>query len=464
MKKTKTVLLGVCPIGKFVFSHKDAMVQKGRLFEKLDAWNVNYCHIDSLLTDGMVRDQKDVAKVVRYFNAHQIDALFIPHCNFGTEGAAGMIAKGCDVPTLLWGPRDAEPLPDGSRLRDTLCGTLATSKVLHTLKVLFSYINNCHTDDSLFSDGLDRFIRAARVAKTIKTMRIGQIGQRIDFFWTTIVSESALLKNFGIQVLPIDLTDMLRRIKERKAKNFDSYLGELAQARELIEFRGYADDEPVLYNFAFRDELIALAQEHNLDGFCVQTFSSIQNELGTSLSLGMAMVHDQGYPVSPESDLHGAISSVLLEAASNVDEPSFLPDITIRHPENENAFLLWHVEAPLSLRDPNSDVRVDKPWILKSLPPGLLHFKLKDGPLTLCRFDGDGDSFRLGFGEGHTVPGPYTQEFYAWMEVDNWPRWEQQLIAGPYIHHCSCVFDHCADALSEAVRFIPALEAERFGD
>ena len=463
MKKTKPVLLGLCPIGKFVFSHQDAVVQKHRLLQKLNAWGIDTCDIDSLLTDGIVRDQKDVAKVVRHFAAKEIDALFIPHCNFGTEGAAGMIAKHCGVPTLLWGPRDEKPLPDGSRLRDTLCGTLATSKVLHTLKVPFSYINNCDTDDPILQKGLDRFIRAVRTAKTMKTMRIGQIGQRIGFFWSTIVSESELLNRFGVQVLPIDMVEFLEKTKEQTKKNYRTYAEELKELKDWIEFRGYENEESVLYNFAIRDEMLLLAEQHELNGFAMQTFPSIPDQLGTFGSLGVSLVNDAGYPVAAETDLHGAVSSVLLEAASSVDQPSFFPDITIRHPDNDNAVLLWHVEAPLSLREKNSKVRLDRPWILKGLSPGLLHFKLKDGPLTLCRFDGDGQNYRLGFGEGHTVQGPYTQEFYVWMEVNNWPRWERQLVDGPYIHHCSCVFDHCADVLTEATRFIPGLEPELFG-
>ena len=171
---------------------------------------------------------------------------------------------------------------------------------------------------------------------------------------------------------------------------------------------------------------------------------------------------DAGYPLAPESDLQGAISSILLESASASGEPSFLPDITIRHPANDNAVLLWHADAPLSLRASDSSVKLDLPWILKGLPTGLVHFRLKDGPLTLCRFAGAGNDYRLGCGEGHTIPGPYTQEFYAWMEVDNWPTWERQLIEGPYIDHCSCCYGLCADVLEEAVRYLPQLEIRAF--
>jgi L-fucose isomerase-like protein len=460
----RQVVLGFCPIGKFVFSHEDAVRFKKLLRERLDRWQIRYVDLESVLPDGLVRDQKHVAPVVRYLQEQRIDALFIPHCNFGTEGAAAMIAKQCGVPTLLWGPRDEAPLADGSRLRDSLCGMMATSGVMHALRVPFTYIDNCRIDDDLFQRGVKRFVRAAQVVKTMKTMKIGQIGQRIDFFWSTITNEAELLERFGIQVLPIDAINLVRTIRDRVAARRTEYREELNQLRQWIAFNHFPDEDSIFASLAFRDILVEIAQREDLDGFCFQSFDSFPSEFHASLCFGCSLVDDAGYPVAPESDLHGAISSVLLEAASDSNEPSFLPDITMRHPENGNAVLLWHADAPLSLRAPDSSVKLDRPWILKGLPSGLVHFKLKDGPLTLCRFAGAGDSYRLGCGEGHTVPGPYTQEFYTWMEVKNWPVWERQLIQGPYIHHCSCCYGHCADVLEEALHFVPGLQLERFGD
>ena len=130
----KQLVLGLCPIGKFVFSHEEALRFKGEIRERLDRWQIRVADLEGVLPDGIVRDQKHVEPAVRHFQEQRIDALFIPHCNFGTEGAAAMIAKKCGVPTLLWGPRDEAPLPDGTRLRDSLCGMLATSGVLHMLR------------------------------------------------------------------------------------------------------------------------------------------------------------------------------------------------------------------------------------------------------------------------------------------------------------------------------------------
>ena len=154
----------------------------------------------------------------------------------------------------------------------------------------FSYIVNSHLEDPVFRTGLDRFLRAARVVKAIRTMRIGMIGQRIDFFWSTIVSESDLLQRFHIQVQPVELALVVEQIKARAAGNGDAYRAE----KELLiretgfRFDGVQDESVALLNFAFRDELLALAVEHGLDAFCVQTFSAIPELLGLFPSLGAA--------------------------------------------------------------------------------------------------------------------------------------------------------------------------------
>jgi len=90
MKKNKITYFGVCPIGKFVFSHEDAVVQKNKIFKKFDDWKIKYTTLDGVLPDGIIRDQAHVDIAVEYFKKEKIDALFIPHCNFGTEGAAAL--------------------------------------------------------------------------------------------------------------------------------------------------------------------------------------------------------------------------------------------------------------------------------------------------------------------------------------------------------------------------------------
>jgi len=462
MGDNKPVLLGLCPIGKFVFSHENAVRQKCLIQKKLDEIGVNFCDIDEIIPDGMVRDQKHVEPVVKYFKSMGIDALFVPHCNFGTEGAVGMIARELGVPVLLWGPRDEAPLSDGSRLRDSLCGMFASSKVLHKLNIPFTYIENCRIDETAFEEGISVFLRAAGAAKSLRTARIGQIGTRIDFFWTTIDNESELLEKFGVQVMPFDMVEFLERVRIRAQKNKTNYKSELSEIKKWLITDGVGSEDGLTNSLAMRDELFDMAAIYKLDAFSIQSFNSIQHTLGPGMGLGEALAQEK-VPIAAESDIHGAISSIMIEAAAGIQEPSFFPEFTVRHPENENAVLMWHASAPVSLRHPDfATVEILPPWILKGLPTSSLQFRLKDGPITVCRFDGDRGEYRLGIGEGRTVSGPHTREVYAWMEVDNWPRWERKIIEGPYIHHCSCIYDHCGKVLEEACKYIPGLVPERF--
>ena len=98
--KRKEAMLGVVPIGKFVFSHEDAVKQKKKIFKKLDDWRVKYTDIEEVLPDGMVRDQKHVDMVAEDMKKKKVDALFIPHCNFGTEGAE-LAARGYQLHAVL---------------------------------------------------------------------------------------------------------------------------------------------------------------------------------------------------------------------------------------------------------------------------------------------------------------------------------------------------------------------------
>jgi L-fucose isomerase-like protein len=459
--REKGPLLGLCPIGKFVFSHEDAVRCKTGLQARLRQWGVRFVDLEGVLPDGLVRDQAHVEPAVRHFQAAGIEALFVPHCNFGTEGAVGMIARKLGVPALLWGPRDEAPRPDGTRLRDTLCGTLASSKVLGKLGVPFSYVENCRLDDPPLRQGLESFLRAAHAANALRRgLRIGQIGQRIDFFWTTIVNESELLERFRVEVRPLDMVEFIRAARDRAERGRSGYEREAAALRREWVVEGFADDGPLVNILAVRDQMLALIAEHGLEALAVQDFNSLMDSMGAYCVLANGMVSET-CAVACESDIHGAVSAVLLRRAALDARPVFLADVTVRHPENDNAVLLWHAGAPPSMRHPEARVRLGTHWILPSPLAGMPHFRLQDGPITIARFDGDGGSYQLAVGQGRSTAGPETLNNYVWMEVDDWPRWERALIAGPFIHHTAMAYQHLGDALVEACRYIPGLEPVR---
>jgi len=459
ISKKDSVSLGFCPIGKFVFSHEDALRFKRLLEEKMESWNIEFIGIDEIIKDGIVRDVKDVKPVVDFFKRKKVDAIFMPHCNFGTENAVGLIGRDLGVPVVVWAPRDESPLSDGTRLRDSLCGLFASTKVLHKLKVPFTYIENCRIDEKPLENELLNFLSAVNVVKTFKKgIRIGHIGQRIDFFWTTIVNESELLDTFKIEILPIDMVEFISRVKDRASRMDSIYRKELFDVKKLFMIEGFDDDDPLINMLSLRDQMLEEAEVNELDGIALQSFMSIINSLGAYTGLATAFVGNT-IPIGMESDIHGTISNIILEKAGLHKDPAYLVDLTIRHPENDNAVLLWHSDAPLDLCHKEVTPRLGHHWILPSPLSGMAHFRLKDGPVTIVRFDGDGGDYKLFIGEGKSIDGPYTLNNYLWVEVNNWLKWERTLMEGPFIHHVGVTYGHYQNALIEACKYIPGLES-----
>ena len=120
--------------------------------------------------------------------------------------------------------------------------------------------------------------------------------------------------------------------------------------------------------------------------------------------------------------------------------------MTIRHTKNDNAELLWHCGPfPYSLKAPEAKA---------SMVGGQERFELKQGNLTIARFDDIDGKYSLFAGEGKTTTGPETNGTYVWLEVDNWKRWEEKLIFGPYIHHVGGVYGNYLPVLREIARYL----------
>lgn len=456
----KKFVLGYMPTRRSFFSKEDAQKFKKLIFEKISGIlpdNVIISDIEWLNDEGLLYDEKDIQKVVDYFFDQNVDAIFAPHCNFGTENAVAQIAKRIQKPLLIWGPRDEAPLPTGQRLRDTQCGLFATSKVLQRYKVPFTYIVNSKVTDKVFSKGLLNFVKAANVVKYFKNARIGQVSSRPQSFYSVIVNESDLLEKFGIETIPVNLSTVVRLVKEAIEEQ-NPVIKEIAVEMQKIADLSKLNNEAIEKIAALKYVVTNLIGEFDLQALAFQCWDELQLQLGICSCFVHALITDEGTPISCESDVHGAISSLMLQAASMFKDPTFFSDLTIRHPENDNAELLWHCGPfPPSLCKNKKEAFIGEHFVLPSHAPGTCNWQLKDGPLTLIRFDGINNQYYLFCGEGKAIDGPYNLGTYVYLEVNDWPLWEEKIIYGPYIHHTSCIYGNYAPVLYEATRYINGL-------
>lgn len=442
------IRLGFAPTRRSIFSAKDASKYAALTKKKLEDLNIDFVDIEDINEEGLLYDDADIEKIEKKFREAGVDGLFLPHCNFGTEYVCARLAKRLGIPVLLWGPRDERPDENGIRLRDSQCGLFAVGKVLRRFQVPFTYLTNCRLEDVEFENGVRNFLAICNVVKVFRQTRILQIGPRPFDFWSTMCNEGELLERFNIQLSPIPIPELTAEMKKVKEAGV-----------EVQSVMGYCKDnmcvkvtEAELENVAaLKVAMKKLADKYGCNAIAIQCWNALQAEIGIMPCAANSLLNEEGIPVVCETDIHGAITSLMVEAAGMDEARSFFADWTVRHPDNENGELLQHCGPwPIS-------VAKEKPTIGYPLAfdfPGAVEAEAKQGEMTLCRFDGDNGEYSLLLGNAKGIDGPYTKGTYVWVEVENLKRLENKLVCGPYIHHCVGIHKNVVPVLYEACKYL----------
>lgn len=442
------IRIGFAPTRRNIFSAPAAVEYANYTRNKLKELNIDFVDIDDIAADGLLHNEADRIKIEKKFKEAGVDGLFFPHGNFGTEYEVARLAKSLNVPVLLWGPRDECPDENGIRLRDSQCGIFATGKVLRRFGVPFTYLTNCNLEDPEFAEGIKRFSAICNVVKVFRKTRILQIGPRPMDFWSTMCNEGELLEKFNIQLIPIPLPELTAAMAEAKAegkavdevvqyctKNFN-----IAISREQLETVA-----------ALKVAMRTLIGKYGCNAAAIQCWNALQNEIGIMPCAANALLNEEGIPVVCETDIHGAITALMAEAACLNEKRSFFADWTVRHPFNDNGELLQHC-GPWPLSCASCKPTIEYPLAFDY--PGSVAAQAKHGDITLCRFDGDNGEYSMLLGNAKGIDGPYTKGTYLWVEVENWPRLEAKIVEGPYIHHCVGIHKDVVAVLYEACKYI----------
>lgn len=212
------IVLGFAPTRRSIFSAPDAVKYADLTRAKLRELGIEFVDIDDISADGLLHDEADRLIIAEKFRNANVDGIFFPHVNFGTEYEVSRLAKDLNMPVLLWGPRDERPDANGIRLRDSQCGLFATGKVLRRFQVPFTYLCNCRLNDQEFERGIRNFLAVCNVVKAFRNIRILQISPRPFDFWSTMCNEGELLERYNIQLAPIPMPELTAEVNRVKAE------------------------------------------------------------------------------------------------------------------------------------------------------------------------------------------------------------------------------------------------------
>jgi L-fucose isomerase-like protein len=451
----KKLVLGLAPARRAMprLTLEVANRSKRAIESKLNEWGVNYVGLDGITSDGFLVETTDVDRIAAAFRARGVNALFAPHCNFGTEGAVALLAREMGVPVLLWGPLDEAPVPEYERPDDAQCGLFATTAVLRRNNVPYTYVTNCTVDSPIFERGVRGFLGAAAAARAFHGARIGQVGTRPPAFWTMIENEGELLERWGIQVVPTTLVEIAQLQTQKLAANSTELRDTVELFKQTADFSGVAPDA-ISRMAALKMALVEFYEQQQLDALAIYCHRPFRIATGVPLCFVNSILGDMGISVGCEADIHGVLSSVMARAATLYSQPVIFADLTIRHPTNPNAELLWHCgNFPPSLaREP----KARKVHLHDGLPSAGT-WEVKGGDVTIVRLGGDHGNYALFMGQARGTKGPETYGTYLWVEMDCWPKWEEKLMNGPYVHHVAAVHGRIAPLLYEACKYIPGL-------
>ena len=448
LNMTARIKIGFAPTRRAIFSAPAAVEYRKLTAKRLRELNIDFVDIDDINEEGLLYDDAGLEKIIAKFQREKVDGLFLPHANFGTEYECARLAKALNVPVLLWGPRDERPDANGMRLRDSQCGLFATGKVLRRFRVPFTYMNNCNLEDPEFERGIRDFLAVCNVVKVFRHTRILQIGPRPFDFWSTMCNEGELLEKFNIQLAPIPLPELYAEMKKWREEKTEVEKV-VAYCRENMTCKIEA---PYLANVAeLKVAMKSLADKYGCNAIAIQCWNALQDEIHIMPCAANSLLNEEGIPVVCETDIHGAISQLIAEAASMNERRVMFSDWTVRHPDNDNGELLQHCGPwPIS-------VAKEKPTICVPVAfpeNGAISAEAKHGPMSLVRFDGDEGEYSILLGHARGIEGPWTRGTYVWVEVNNLKRLEAKVVEGPYIHHVAAIHGDVVPVVYEACKYI----------
>lgn len=463
--------VAVLPLARPTFDVPHAETVAAAAFATLDRLGLDLVGPRHLLMDAAA-----VEAALDEVAGGPLDLVLLLQVTFTDAAAAVLAAERLDsAPVALW----AFPEPrSGGRLRlNSLCGI---NLAAHSLGLAGRRCHHLHLapDDPAAAPRLRSILDGRPFPETpadaagaepddveaaaadtalgrLRGRRLGRIGEHPPGFPTCGYDPDLLRRSFGVEVDPIERTDVFAR-----ARAVDP--GESARLREraAAELDGLdavdaaATDRSLALYAAFRDT----ARERDLAGLAVRCWPEPFTELGCAACRPMGMLTEEGVPAACEADVPGALTSLLLQELAG--EPAWLVDLVDLDPADGTG-VVWHCGlAPATMCDP--DVRPRADIHSNRRLPLLAAFPLKPGRITLARLSRARNRPSLVLLGGEVVAAPPSFSGTSGViRFDTAPdRLLDRIVALGLEHHLSLAYgDHRPALRAVAARVgLPAVE------
>ena len=126
-------------------------------------------------------------------------------------------------------------------------------------------------------------------------------------------NEGELLEKFNIQLTPIPMPELTDEMKKAKAEGIE--VAKVVQyCRDHMEI--CIKDNELENVAALKVAMKNLIQKYGCQAAAIQCWNQLQSEIGIMPCAANSLLNEEGIPVVCETDIHGAITALLVEAFS----------------------------------------------------------------------------------------------------------------------------------------------------
>ncbi|MBI5086922.1 MAG: fucose isomerase [Acidobacteria bacterium] len=406
---------------------------------------------------GAVETRADARVCADLFDANRksIDGVIVTLPNFGDERgvAEALRGAGLKVPVLIQATPDHAGRMTIADRRDSFCGKMSVCNNLQQFGIPYS-LTSLHTeapDSPEFARDLAWFAAVCRVVNGLRKCRVGAIGARPTAFNTVRYSEK-LLENSGIDVDPIDLSEIFGRIAAMKDEAPEAQ-AKLAEIKAYIPTSGVSA-EALLKMAKLGAVIDGWMTSNEITVTAVQCWTSMEEYFGVVPCSIMSMMSNKLLPSACEVDVPGVVAMYALALASGT--PSALLDWNNNYGDDPNKAVCFHCSnLPKHFFE---SARMDFQEIIAGTVGKLNTFgtvvgKVKASPMTYLRVSTTDHKGRItGYlGEGRFTDDPLTT--FGGAGVVEIPRMQELLrfiCENAYEHHVAANMSQVASAVHEA--------------
>lgn len=409
------------------------------------AWNqLVTLDADLIGSSTLLFDTEAAQSALAELKEKSLDLLLILQISFTDATMTVEFARELEAPLALW----SFPEPrEGGRLRlNALCGINLAGHALGKQKIPYDYIHR-PADSKEAIEEIQSLARANTVIQKLKNAKIGVIGKFPDGFDTCDYDKEGVAQKFGVGVEQLDLHKFLDGARAIPDTETDSVYQTLSkQVNNINEL----EQEPLRKSLKVYSNLKKIAADNQFQALAVRCWPEFFTDYGCAACGAMAMMNEQQIPCGCEADLYGTMTTLILQWLGN--QPAFMADLVDVNVEEDTA-VLWHCGlAPISMADPQKDVRATIHTNRKK--PLLYEFTLKPGQVTIARLSQSQNKTRLVLGSGEMLQKPMS--FTGTSGVIRFSKPSQQVLdtimAEGLEHHFSLIYGDFQPALRKIAK------------